>query len=97
VWDEEQEGRGQVAETCATVYGAWFFDEVMRLTGDLRYGDLIERATYNALFGAQEPTGRRICYFEPFSAKREHFERDSYCCPNNFRRGIAALPGLVYY
>lgn len=96
-WDESQTGTGQVAETCANVYQMWFFDELARLDGDLRFGDLIERTAYNALFGAQGSTGREICYFTPISGERKYFHRDSYCCPNNFRRGIAALPGLIYY
>ena len=97
VWEEDQDGRGHIAETCATVYGMWFFDEMLRLHGDLGYGDLVERAAYNALPGAQNPAGRRLRYFTPFSGPREYFQLDSYCCPNNFRRGMAALPGLVYY
>ena len=96
-WNENQWGLARTGETCATVYELWLLDELLRMDGDLRYGDIMERAIHNALFGAQEPQGRRICYFIPFSQKRQYFERDGYCCPNNFRRGAPSLPKLIYY
>ncbi len=96
-WQDTQEGTGDLGETCATVYLMWLYEELMRLDGDLRYGDVMERAVYNALFGAQDPEGRRIRYFTPFSGKRKYFAYDHYCCPNNFRRGMGRLPGSIYY
>jgi hypothetical protein len=69
----------------------------MRLEGDMRYGDIMERAIYNALFGAQAPDGRRICYFTPFTGKRSFQQRDTFCCNGNFRRAVAELPQKVYY
>jgi uncharacterized protein len=96
-WHEDQEGRGPVGENCATVYELWFLDELLRWDGDLRYGDIMERAVYNTFFGSQDPRGRRIRYFTPFSGKREYFQLDDFCCPNNFRRGMASLPKLIYY
>jgi hypothetical protein len=96
-WHEDQAVSGPVAETCATVYELMFLDEVIRRFGDLRYGNIMERAIYNGLFGAQEPNGRKLCYFTPPSGRRETIPVDYYCCPNNFRRGIGALPRFVYY
>jgi len=96
-WDETQEGSWKVAETCATVYELWLLDEMLRVDRDLRYGDIIERVIYNALFGAQDPKGRGMCYYTPFSGKRPYYQRDAWCCPNNFRRGMASLPQFVYY
>jgi DUF1680 family protein len=57
----------------------------------------MERAVYNALFAAQSPDGRRIRYYTPFESPRVYFPKDSYCCPNNYRRIIAELPELIYY
>ncbi|MBL7199545.1 MAG: glycoside hydrolase family 127 protein [Anaerolineae bacterium] len=96
-WHEDQAGDGPTAETCASVYELWFLDELLRQDDDLRYGDLMERAIYNALFAAQSPSGRQIRYYTPFSGERVYFQRDAYCCPNNFRRGMARLPALIYY
>ncbi|MDA2925861.1 glycoside hydrolase family 127 protein [Acidobacteria bacterium AH-259-G07] len=96
-WHENQDGRGRIGENCATAYELLFLDEVLRLEGDLRYGDIMERAIYNTLFASQDPKGRRVCYFTPFSGKRGFFDRDTFCCPNNFKRGMGSLPKLVYY
>lgn len=96
-WHETQDGRGALGETCATVHLLNFLDELLRLEGDLRYGDIMERAILNALFAAQSPDGRRLRYYTSFSGPRSYFEHDTYCCPGNFRRGIGALPSFVYY
>ncbi len=96
-WTGLQNGRGQLGETCATAYQIRFYDRLLRSEGKSYYGDLMERTIYNALFAAQSPDGRSIAYFTPFEGKREYFPRDTYCCPNNYRRIIAELPTMVYY
>ena len=93
----DQDGSGMAAESCVTAYLLRWLDSLMRLEGDLRYGDIMERAIYNALFGAQAPDGRRICYFTPFTGKRRFQDRDTFCCNGNFRRAVAELPQKVYY
>jgi DUF1680 family protein len=96
-WHETQDGRGALGETCATVHLLHFLDELLRLEGDLRYGDIMERAIFNALFAAQSPDGRHLRYYTSFSGARSYFEHDTYCCPGNFRRGIGVLPSFVFY
>jgi len=96
-WHSTQEGAANLGETCATAYLLRFLDELMRMEGEPAYGDLMERAVYNALFAAQSPDGRRIRYYSPQEGERVYFERDTYCCPCNYRRIIAELPEMVYY
>ncbi len=69
----------------------------MRLEGNPRYADLIERTIYNALFAAQSSDGRHIRYYTPLEGNREYFPADTYCCPCNYRRIVADLPAMVYY
>ncbi len=57
----------------------------------------MERAIYNALFGAQSPDGRKLRYYIPFEGKRVYFDQNCYCCPCNYRRIIAELPQMVFY
>ena len=92
-----QDGAGAVEESCVTAYLLRWVDSLMRLEGDMRYGDIMERAIYNALFAAQAPDGRRICYFTPFTGKRKFQTIDTFCCNGNFRRAVAELPQKVYY
>ncbi len=96
-WNEDHDGRGPLGETCANVTLFWFMEEWLRARHDLRFGDVMERVLYNAVFGAQEPEGRRLRYFTPFSGERRYFELDTYCCPGNFRRCLAHLPRSLYY
>ena len=92
-----QDGSGAVEESCVTAYLLRWIDSLMRLEGDMRYGDIMERTIYNALFAAQAPDGRRICYFTPFTGKRHFQTIDTFCCNGNFRRAVAELPQKVYY
>ena len=92
-----QNGAGTIGESCVTAYLLRWLDSLMRLEGDLRYGDIMERSIYNALFAAQEPEGRKLRYFTPLTGPRAYFEQDGFCCPGNFRRIVAELPQKVYY
>ena len=96
-WHDTQAGMTNLGETCASTYLLKFYDELLRQTGNALYGDLMERTIYNTLFAAQSPDGRRIRYYTPFEAPRSYFDKDTYCCPNNYRRGISDLPGYVVY
>jgi DUF1680 family protein len=92
-----QQGSGSIEESCVTAYFLRWIDSLMRLEGDMRYGDLMERTIFNALFGAQSPDGRHICYFTPFTGRRSFQSIDTFCCNGNFRRAVAELPQKVYY
>jgi uncharacterized protein len=92
-----QNGSGSISESCVTAYLIRWLASLMRLDGDLRNGDIMERAIYNALFAAQSPSGRQIRYFTPFAGPREYFGPDGFCCPGNYRRIVAELPEMVHY
>lgn len=96
-WHDTQEGTINLGETCATAYLIRMLDELLRMEGKPLYGDLMERAIYNALFAAQSPDGRQIRYYSPFDGPRDYFKGDTYCCPCNYRRIVAELPGMVCY
>jgi DUF1680 family protein len=96
-WSNDQNGGIALGETCATAYLIRVMEALMRIQGQSIYGDIMERTIYNSLFAAQSPEGRYIRYFTPFEGTRVYFDRDRYCCPCNFRRIIAELPGMIYY
>ena len=97
IWTDDQDGRGDLGETCATAYQLRVYDNLLRLRGDARMGDLIERTIFNALFAAQSPDGRRLRYFAPVEGERVYWQTDTYCCPCNYRRIVSELPGMVFY
>jgi hypothetical protein len=96
-WHNSQTGTVNCEETCPTVYIVKLLDSVLRLEGKSLYGDMMERTIFNALFSAQSPDGRKIRYFTPFDGPRVYWGRDTYCCPNQYRRGISQLPEWIYY
>jgi len=96
-WLSNQQGFYKLGETCATAYLIRWLDTLLQIEGRSIYGDVMERAVYNGLFAAQSPDGRRLRYYSPFEGPRVYFNRDTYCCPCNFRRIIAELPGMIYY
>ncbi|MCE9555127.1 MAG: glycoside hydrolase family 127 protein [Planctomycetes bacterium] len=104
-WHTDQTGTGDTGETCATSYLIRLWDKLLQAEGKSLYGDLMERAIYNALFAAQSTDGRELRKYTPLEGPRQFyqgeagsdFQRDTYCCPNNYRRTIADLPGLIYY
>ncbi len=96
-WHNNQDGTDGLGETCATAYWIRLLDNWIQITGDLRFGDWMERSIYNGLFAAQSPDGRQIRYFTPFEGKRKYYKYDTYCCPGNYRRIVADLPGMIYY
>ncbi len=97
IWTKDQDGRGDLGETCATAYQLRLYDSMLRLTGESKYGDAMERTIYNTLFAAQSPDGRQLRYFSPVEGPRVYWEGDTYCCPCNYRRIIAELPMMAYY
>jgi DUF1680 family protein len=96
-WHSNQQGFFKLGETCSTAYLVRWLDTLLQIEGESIYGDIMERAIYNGLFAAQSPDGRRLRYYAPFEGPRVYFDGDTYCCPCNFRRIIAELPGMLYY
>lgn len=104
-WHGDQADTGKTGETCTTAYLIRWLHRLMEIDPQPAYGDIMERAIFNALFAAQSPDGRELRKYTPLTGRREFyagepssaFKRDTYCCPNNFRRIVAELPQLVYY
>lgn len=96
-WTDTQEGAANLSETCTAAYMLRWLDELIRIEDKPCYGDLMDRIVHNTLFAAQSPEGRKIRYYAPFEGPRVYFDKDTYCCPCNYRRIVAELPSLIYY
>ncbi len=84
-----------VGEGCVTVTWIQLNWQLLRLSGDAKYGDEIERAIYNQLLGAQDPQTGNICYFTPLNGKKSPTPGIN-CCVSSEPRGISMLPQLVW-
>jgi uncharacterized protein len=96
-WQSDHSSTGESNETCVTAYLIRVLDNLGRWSAEPIHGDMMERALYNALFGAISPDGRQLRYWTPLEGPREWYRHDFMCCPGNLRRIVAELPGMIYY
>lgn len=89
-------------ETCCSVAWVALSIDMLRLTGDSCVADEIELSTFNAILGAQHPSGRWWTYNTPMDGLRKASAHDIVfqaregapelnCCSVNGPRGIAML------
>ncbi len=83
-------------ETCVTVTWIKFNQQLLRLTGDAKYADEIEKTFYNALLGAMKPDGSDWAKYTPLSGQRlegsEQCGMGLNCCNASGPRGLFTIP-----
>ena len=84
-------------ETCVTVTWMKLCDQLLRLTGDARYADELEKNLYNGLLGAMMPDGNWWAYFSGLMGVRvpsyvQHTDVNLSCCVVNGPRGLMLTP-----
>jgi uncharacterized protein len=84
-----------VCEVCVTATWEQLNLQLLRLLGEPRFAEQIERTVYNHLLAAQTPTGDDWCYYTPL-ADRKHYWGTVTCCRSSGPRGVALLPTCVY-
>lgn len=84
-----------IAETCVTVTWIQLNQQLLRLTGEARYADELEKSFYNHLAAAQRPDGAAWAYFTALDGKKP-YQTEQNCCTSSGPRGWAILPTLAY-
>jgi DUF1680 family protein len=84
-----------VGETCATVTWLQLNWRLLRLTGQARFGQEIERTVFNHLLAAQDGTNGNISYYTSWVGQKE-FTDAVLCCVSSGPRGISLIPQLVW-
>ncbi|GAA4801592.1 hypothetical protein GCM10023231_32940 [Olivibacter ginsenosidimutans] len=83
-------------ETCVTVTWIKLNQQLLRLTGEAKYADEIERAYYNALLGSLNQDGSDWAKYTPLNGQRlpgsGQCGMDINCCVANGPRGQFTLP-----
>ncbi len=90
-------------ETCVTVYWMRLCHQLLRLTGEVKYADELERSLYNAILGAIRPDGSFFEYFPRFNGARNPKVNYSFnikgfdlsCCTANGPTGLGLAPYLA--
>lgn len=85
-----------MGETCVTTTWIQLNWQLLRLTGEAKYGDEIERAYYNHLSGAQLPDGSKWCYYTPLEGTKP-YGNSTNCCLSSGPRAMALLPQMVFF
>jgi DUF1680 family protein len=95
-------------ETCANIGNAMWNWRLLQLTGDAKYGDLMEQILYNSRLSGMSLDGRLFCYTNPLrwhGEQQEMLSNDTperwfihscYCCPPQVARTIARMQDWAY-
>jgi uncharacterized protein len=86
--------KANICETCVTVTWEQMNLELLRLTGEARFADQLERSIYNHLLGAQKPTGDDWAYYTPLDGHKP-YDSATTCCHSSGPRGIALIPEIA--
>ena len=82
-----------VGETCVTVTWLQFNAQLLRLTGEARFAEQLERVILNQLMGAQKPDGSAWGYYVEMEGRKPYSSTlDGHCCLSSGPRGIALIP-----
>ena len=82
-----------VGETCVTVTWIQFNAQLLRLTGEARFADQLEKAVLNQLLGAQRPDCAAWGYYVQMEGKKPYSASlDGHCCLSSGPRGVALIP-----
>jgi len=81
-------------ETCASIASIMWNWRLLLVTGESRFGDLIERTLYNGFLAGHSLDGRSFFYANPLQSRSGH-ARHAWnpvaCCPPNVMRLLASL------
>ncbi len=84
-----------MGEGCVTVTWIQLNQNLLDITGQLKYEEQIEKSIYNQLFGAENPESGCVSYYTPLMGKKP-FSCDISCCTSSVPRGIALIPYFTF-
>lgn len=83
-------------ETCVTVTWLKLSHQLLRLTGEAKYADAVERTFYNALLGSMSADGANWAKYTPLNGQRlpgsEQCGMGLNCCEASGPRGLFNVP-----
>lgn len=97
--DYDLPNREAYCETCASVALIMWAARMNKLTGDVKYIDVLERTLYNAALAGVQLGGERFFYVNPLESDGSHHRQEWYgtaCCPSNISRFLPSLGNYIY-
>lgn len=95
-FDLPNDPKSNVGECCVTTTWIQLNWQLLRLTGDARYGTELERSYYNHLAAAQHPRGDDWCYYTALEGKKP-YAKVINCCHSSGPRAMALAPLTAYF
>ena len=80
-----------MGEGCVTTTWVQFNYQLFLLTGEIKYLNELERATYNHLTGAENPQTGGVSYYTSLTGVKP-YRTVITCCMSSIPRGIAMIP-----
>lgn len=84
-----------MGEGCVTTTWIQFNQQLLAITGDLKYVEQIEKAIYNHLLAAENPLTGCVSYYTPLMGKKPYTCYIT-CCQSSVPRGIAMVPYFTF-
>ncbi|HTR28215.1 MAG TPA: beta-L-arabinofuranosidase domain-containing protein [Puia sp.] len=85
----------QMGEGCVTVTWIQFNLALLKITGDIKYADEIERSVYNHLLAAENPQTGCVSYYTALQGIKPYRCDQGYsCCLSSVPRGISLIPEM---
>ncbi len=84
-------GKDNMGEGCVTTTWIQLNQQLLNITGDLKYLEQIERSIYNQLLAAENPQTGCVSYYTALMDKKP-YNCDISCCTSSVPRGIAMIP-----
>ena len=87
--------KDQIGEGCVTTTWIQLNQNLLAVTGELKYMEQIEKTIYNHLLGAENPQTGCVSYFTPMMGKKI-YTCGIFCCTSSIPRGIALIPYFTF-
>ncbi len=84
-----------IGEGCVTTTWIQLNQNLLAVTGELKYADQIEKTIYNHLLGAENPETGCVSYYTSLMDKKP-FSCGISCCTSSVPRGIAMIPYFAF-
>ena len=85
-----------ICETCVSTTWIQLNMQLLRLTGESRFGSELEKTFYNHLSAAQRPDGAQWCYYTALEGTKPYGPGIN-CCVSSGPRGMALAPQCAFF
>jgi DUF1680 family protein len=91
------EANDKMGEGCVTMTWIQFNEQMLKITGELKYVEQIEKAVYNHLLAAENPQTGCVSYYTSLQGVKPYkCNQLNSCCLSSIPMGISSLTNLIW-